>query len=526
MPLAVQALLPLAVLLAAAFAVRLRGRTLGNGWIAAGGTGLAALIALIELIRLAPGEHVDVPYVTTFPYADLLIRLDGLSLAFATVTLATAALLMLVRQQDRRDRRDPWIGWLLTSAAVCALMLAGNLLLLYVLLQVLTLAWSGALDERAPRRRGLRLTLQVADIGLLLGAASAIQSVGTSSFSGVPSDTFGVATFWLMLLPVVVRLGALASAVRQPMAAALFGPAIAWLAPAGYVLMRLLALMGGRLPDRSTAVLLFLGGVGAALALGAIAVWLGPSARQASVLLAAQAALALALSSPGQPLATIASSWLWLLLIPLVGLLSVRIDPRALGLTRLQLTMLPATIAFTGIWLGALTLNARGLALGIVPLGLAVLLAALAALPRLALPRPIGWTSSLGWAAALLLIVAIPWPVMAVLVIPAASTARPVPAGTVTATLIGLQTVAGPWPALPVSLLAIGGLWLAGRFLPMVSSTAARVQRRLRRRLAIRLPAVAPLTDGALPGILGGWWMRAMVWGGFGVVLLIALFRP
>jgi hypothetical protein len=526
MPLAVQALLPLAVLLAAAFTVRLRGRAPRNGWIAAGSTGLAALIALIELIRLAPGEHVDVPYVTTFPYADLLIRLDGLSLAFVTVTLATAALLMLVRQQDRRDRRDPWTGWLLTSAAVGALMLAGNLLLLYVLLQVLTLAWSGAVDERAPRRRGLRLTLQIADIGLLLAAASAIQSVGTSSFSGVPSDTFGVATFWLMLLPAVVRLGALASAVRQPMAAALFGPAIAWLAPAGYVLLRLLALMGGRLPDRPTAVLLFLGGVGAALALGAIAVWTGPSARQASLLLAAQAALALALSSPGEPLATIASTWLWLLLIPLVGLLSVRPDPRGAGLTRLQLTMLPGTIAFTGIWLGALTLHARGLALGIVPLGVAVLLAALAALPRLALPRPLAWSSSLGWAAALLLIAAVPWPVMDVLVIPAASTARPVPAGTVTATPIGLQTIAGQWPALPVSVLLVGALWLAGRFLPTVSGAAARVQRRLRRRLAIRLPSFAPPTDGALPGMLGGWWSRAMIWGGFGIVLLIALARP
>jgi len=215
MPLAVQALLPLAVLLAAALAVRMRPRQRHNGWIATGSTALAALIGLIELVRLAPGERVDVPYLTTFPYADLLIRLDGLSLAFATITLVTASLLMLVRQQDRRDRRDPWSGWLLTSAAVCALILAGNLLLVYVFLQVVTLAWSGALDERAPRRLRLRLTLQIADVGLLLAAASAIQSVGTSSFSGVPSDTFGVAAFWLMLLPVVVRLDALLVHARR-----------------------------------------------------------------------------------------------------------------------------------------------------------------------------------------------------------------------------------------------------------------------------------------------------------------------
>src|SRR5919201_4029845 len=104
MPLAVQAILPLAVLLGAGVLVRLRPRHRDNGWIACSGTAIAALIALIELIRLSPGEHVDVPYLTTFPYADLLIRLDGLSLAFATVTLATAALLMVVRQRDRTDR--------------------------------------------------------------------------------------------------------------------------------------------------------------------------------------------------------------------------------------------------------------------------------------------------------------------------------------------------------------------------------------------------------------------------------------
>ena len=207
-----------------------------------------------------------------------------------------------------------------------------------------------------------------------------IQSVGTSSFSGVPSDTFGVAAFWLMLLPVVVRLDALASAARPPVAAVLFGPAIAWLAPAGYVLMRLLALMGGRLPDRPTAVLLFLGGALAALVFATAALWMPRSARQPSWLLAAQAALALALSSAGEPLATVAAAWLWLLLIPLAGLVSVRVEPRspAAALTRLQLAMVPATLAFTGLVLGALTLNARGLAVAIIPLGLVVFLAAMA----------------------------------------------------------------------------------------------------------------------------------------------------
>src|SRR6267378_5727168 len=266
MPLAVQALLPFIALLGAALIVRQRPRGKSNGWIAAGATALAGVIALVELLRLSPGEHVDVPYLTTFPYADLAIRLDGLSLAFATVTLITAALLMLARQQLRGDRRDPWIGWLLTSAATCAVIFAHNLLLVYIGLQLLTLAWSGALDETARRRRGLRLSVQIADIGLLLAAASAIQSVGTSAFSGVPSDTFGLATFLLVLLPVAVRIAALTVTAGGPQATVAFEPAIAWVAPAGYLLMRMLALMGGRLPDRPTAVVIF--AVGALVALG------------------------------------------------------------------------------------------------------------------------------------------------------------------------------------------------------------------------------------------------------------------
>src|SRR2546429_2849452 len=249
MPLAAQALLPFVALLVAAVFVRWRPRRRINGWIASAATAIAGIIALVELLRLAPGEHVDVPYLTTFPYADLAVRLDGLSLAYATTTLITAAALMVTRQLVRGDRRDPWFGWLLTSAAACAVILADNLLLLFIALQLLTLAWSGALDETARRRRGLRLVVQVADIGLLLAAASAIQSVGTSAFSGVPSDTFGLATFVLVLLPVVVRIGALTQRWGGPREAVAFEPGIAWLAPPGYLLLRLLPLMG-RPPPR------------------------------------------------------------------------------------------------------------------------------------------------------------------------------------------------------------------------------------------------------------------------------------
>src|ERR1700730_14171588 len=382
MPLALQALLPFIALLGAAAIVLRRPRRSGNGWIPCGGTGLAGIIALIELLRLAPGEHVDVPYLTTFPYADLAIRLDGLSLALATVTLITAALLMLARQQVRGDRRDPCFGWLLTSAAACAVIFADNLVLVYIILQLLTLAWSGALDETAPRRRGLRLSVQIADTGLLLAPASAIQSVGTSAFSGVPSDPFGVPTFVLVLVPVVVRIGSLAMVLRGPQAPVAFEPAIAWVAPAGYLLLRLLALMGGRLPDRASTGALFAVGVIGALVFAGLALFRRAGPQLAGLLLAAQAGLAIALSTGDQPLMTIASTWLWLMLVPLAGVASVRTrdgsTPEAL--TLLSLAMVPGSLAFVGLWLGGLALNARGLLFATIPVGLVVVVSALGAL--------------------------------------------------------------------------------------------------------------------------------------------------
>src|SRR5439155_20122550 len=135
-PPAALARVPLAALLAAAVVVKGRPRLKLNGWVASGATVIVGIIALIELLRLAPGEHVDVPYLTTFPYADLAVRLNRLSLAYATTTLITAAALMVTRQLVRGDRRDPWFGWLLTSAAACAVILADNLLLLFIALQL------------------------------------------------------------------------------------------------------------------------------------------------------------------------------------------------------------------------------------------------------------------------------------------------------------------------------------------------------------------------------------------------------
>jgi len=427
---------------------------------------------------------------------------------------------MLARQQVRGDRREPWLGWLLTSAAAGAVIMADNLLLVYVVLQLLTLGWSGALDETAPRRRGLRLSLQIADIGLLLAAASAIQSVGTSAFSGVPSDTFGVATFFLILLPVVIRGGALALISGGPAAAVVFEPAIAWVAPAGYLLLRLLALMGGQLPDQRIAVVLFAGGALVAVGLAALALWRRTGAPLASLLLAAQAAIALALSVGGDPLLTVASTWLWLLLIPLAGLLSVRVarESAGRGLSLLQLAMVPGTVAFVGLWLGGLALDARGLRLGMIPFALAVILALVAILFDATVARSIRPDVATVWAGALLLVAALPIIALTPLVLPAAETVRPVPGGTIVASVFGIRTIAGSWPALPVSLAlaAVVGLalWRLGGYLPL------RLPRpHARRRFHVPWTILARVP--ALPA-----WSRLVLWGAFFAVVGIAAARP
>jgi hypothetical protein len=518
MPLAAQALLPFLALLGAAAIVQRRPRRAANGWIAVAATSLAGIIAMVELVRLAPGEHVDVPYLTTFPYADLAVRLDGLSLAFASVTLITSALLMLARLRLRGDRRDPWFSWLLTAAAACAVIFAHNLLLVYIALQLLTLAWSGALDETSRRRRGLRLSVQIADIGLLLAAASAIQSVGTSAFSGVPSDTFGLPTFLLVLLPVVVRVLAVALTTGGPPAAVAFEPAIVWLAPAGYLLMRMLALMGGRLPDRPTAVVLFAAATLAALAMAGLALVERSGARRVAQLLVADAALALALSTGADPLMTVACTWLWLLLVPLAGVASVR--PAAGSapevLTPVNLAMIPGSAAFVGLWLGGLALNARGLLFAMIPVGIAIALSAIAALGRVLRPRSLQLDPPTVWALGLLLIAAFPIVVMSHLVVPAAATVRLVPVGTIVTSPFGIVAGGRPWPALLVSLVIAVLLGLAAwRLAPSRGGkrSAASGGWKIRVPTLPALPTVPP-------------WGRFVLWGAFALAVYNVLTRP
>jgi hypothetical protein len=233
----------------------------------------------------------------------------------------------------------------------------------------------------------------------------------------------------------------------------------------------------------------------------------------------AQAALALALSTGADPLMTVACTWLWLQLVPLAGVASVRVAAGSAPelLTLLNLAMIPGSTAFVGLWLGGLALNARGLLFGMVPVVIAVALTAIAALSRVRRPRSFHVDPATVWAAGLLLIAAFPVLVMGRLVVPAAATVRLVPGGTVATTPLGIISGGRAWPALVVSLVVALVVGVAAwRFAPASGgrkSPAARGGRK------IRVPALP-----ALPTVPA--WGRYVLWGAFGVAVYNVLTRP
>ncbi len=496
MPLKLQALLPFVAIVAAALVVRFKPGQRANGIIAAAGTGAASIIALVELVRLAPGERVDSSYLSTFPYAELAIRSDALSLAFAAVTAFTACLLMLVRFRSRGDRRDPWFGWLIATAAALSVELASNLLLLYVAFQLLTLAWSGALDEAAPRRRWLRFTQQASDLGLLFVAGLAIQSVGTSSYSGVPSDTIGPVAFVVALLPAVTRIAALAMPLAGPQAPVLFEPAVAWAAPAGYLVLRLLSLTGGRAPSRTVEVWLFAIGLLGAGGLALMTAVEGPRPWLPARLVTVQALTALAISGLATPLSTLGASWLWLLLIPLSGLACVRLGPLARVFVLLNLAMAPPSAAFIGLWLAGQGL-AQGASFAVLLLYAVALVAAVSVAAVLALDARLHLDVVSGWGLLLLAAGTVPAPLIVYLVAPAAGAVRAIPPGTFQVSPLGIGVGSSAWPAAVVCLGLLAVLFVLlmrlGKRLPLRRSSTDAVARL--GKLAVPMPSLHNLPD-------------------------------
>jgi hypothetical protein len=295
--------------------------------------------------------------------------------------------------------------------------------------------------------------------------------------------------------------------------------------------MRMLALMGGRLPDRPTAVVLFAAAVLLSLAFAALALFERSIMRLFALLLMAQAALALALSTGADPLMTVACIWLWLFLVPIAGLASVRLPAGSASqlLTLLNLAVLPGGTAFIGLWLGGLALNARGLLFGMIPVGIAVALSAIAALSRIVRPRSLHIDVPAAWAAALLLIAAFPILVMGRLVVPAAATVRLVPGGTIVTSPFGIVAGRGTWPALVVSLVVAFvvavAVWRLAPTLPSPARGGAKLSAWLRRMVpTLPSPAGGGGKMQLLPTVPA--WSRFVLWGAFAIAAYNVLMRP
>ena len=515
MPLAYQALLPFAVLIGAAGLASLSNLRQRVGAIAPMATGFAGVAALVVLLELKPNERVDLVYLRAFPGADLALRLDGLSLAFAVVLLATATGLMLARVRATGDRRNPWRRWLLTAAAALGVVLAGNLLLTYIGLQVLTLAWSGAVDEAAPRTRTLRLAQQAGDLALLIAAASAIRSAGTSAFAGMPADAIGPVVLLLLLVPVATRVAAVVLAPLPPRGTVAFVPAVAWVAPGGALLLRVLSLAAGRPVDRPVQVAVFSVALLAAAGLCLVAASAQAWPRFAGAMAGAQAALAVAIGILQNPTATVGCAWLTLNLVLVVGLASIQPteESPARGIATVSLGLIPPSTAFAGIWLAVASFSGgRLLAVGI-PLALPSVLATLAVARHLPLPRPgFRWPDD-AWGAIILVLALVPAAFAWGLVLPVARTVRSIPVSALAIDWLGLVAGGQRWPITLVGIAALAA-WagLARVWAPAFTGW----------RLGMTLPALPARARPALPATIP--WLT-VAWVAYAVLMAVMVRR-
>jgi len=180
--------------------------------------------------------------------------------------------------------------------------------------------------------------------------------------------------------------------------------------------------------------------------------------------------------------------------------------------------MIPGTIGFLALWLGGLALGARGLLFGMIPVALAVVLLAVAALGRAGGVRSINKEPASIWGAVLLVIAAFPIIAMNPMVLPAAATVRLVPRGTISVSPLGISTGQGAWPALLVSLISAVLLGVAGWQL--------RERLPLRRgrpiiRWRIGVPSWLGVRPPAIPAR-----SRYLLWGAFLLVVALAVVRP
>jgi hypothetical protein len=241
------------------------------------------LVALLRLSQLA-SVAITVPVYDPVVDAPLLLRLDRLSLFFATAGVA-AALLVALPWVGGRGSRVPfgWIG--LGQFGAVAAILAGNLqglaagwgIAAGALLMLVVMPSAPGRDLRRPSQAATRnLVLQLGGAILLLAGAVGVEAIaGTASYDAVPIGAVDSRTGLLLAAAPILALAGLAGLIRlcrTAAAAALFLTGVT-LPMSVYVLARTFDLAGGHpLAGPVPALLVLAAGIGASLS-ATFALW-------------------------------------------------------------------------------------------------------------------------------------------------------------------------------------------------------------------------------------------------------------
>jgi hypothetical protein len=249
--LSLQAFAPAALLLAGGLVLLLRPSA--TVYVVVEAVALAGLLRLSQLATSA----ITVPVYEPLADAPLQLRVDRLSLFFATAAVAATLLISLPWLGDR-ERRLPF-GWLaLAQFGTISAILAGNLqglaagwgLAVAALLMLVVMPEPSARGLRRPSVAATRsLVLHLAGAAVLLAGAVAVEAIaGTASYDAVPIGAVDNRTGLLLAAAPILALATLAGTIRlcrSPATAALMVTGVT-VPMSVYVLARSFDLAGGR----------------------------------------------------------------------------------------------------------------------------------------------------------------------------------------------------------------------------------------------------------------------------------------
>ncbi|MGC1184251.1 MAG: hypothetical protein WBA31_03745 [Candidatus Dormiibacterota bacterium] len=492
--------------------------------------GLADAIAVLDLLH--PGGALQTTLWTLDPKLPISLSVDTTGTVIAILVLVSA-LVISFAARDRRPLASAALG--LAAVGAVGAAFAGDLLGLYIGLQLSTLGGIGLSYARQPRAASSRMVwAALADqaVGLVwLGAmVLLLNQTATLQLSAIPTSRVGPALAGLLLLPAVVRLagcGLVAGSTRpgRPGSVGRSLDVADWLAVVGVptillLLVRIQSLSGGSWPVVWFGTCLdLLALVLVVLAVVSLLASSSPQSALRSLLLLLAALVVVGFgqnSADGTLLALTAGLFLEIssVFLPRALLSRPRRRTRSPSLPSQNrragmvlsgaVTVAPCGLGFTVALLGLDLAFRSGLRWGVAPalaysLALAGLVLTVPRLLRGATP-PDGWSWAI-WLPVLCLGAAVFLPGWAVTVAAAALA----PPGTVGAGLLSAPdplVIAAPgllWPGgylVLLSLIAAGGFW------------ALRVVMGSAERAVAPTPGSAPTPALASPPRVGGWLAR------------------